>query len=102
MTVALVIEVARLMTITEKAVRVHQKEAERREASDSLNSAYNSWKHENGVEHVERDTLEWVQMMHSTRNAYEHLTRAKNRERHARKALSDAIARSGLADKASL
>ena len=89
-------DISDLLSIADRAVTVQRAEIERRNARNNLNFAYRDWKHRNGIDHVNRDSLEWIQMMVATKPEHEILTRAKQRERNARKRLNDAVRRSGV------
>lgn len=84
---------ADLLKVADAAFRWQLAEEARREAADNLDRAYGEWKHRHDIYHVDRDSLDWIRMMHATRSLYDVLQRAKNRERHARRRLFVVVAR---------
>lgn len=82
-----------LTDIASRALDVEQFEQQRKADRTVLISAYNKWKNKNRIEHVERDSLEWVQMMVATKREYEQFEAAKKSERNAKRRLTTAIKR---------
>ncbi|MEN5300094.1 hypothetical protein ABE530_17360 [Brucella sp. TWI559] len=82
-----------LTDIASRALDVDQFESQRKADRKVLLYAYNKWKNKNQIEHVERDSLEWVQMMVATKREYEQFEAAKNDERNAKRRLQTAIKR---------
>lgn len=82
-----------LTDIASRALDVEQFERQRKADRTVLVFAYNKWKNKNQIEHVERDSLEWVQMMVATKREYERLEAAKRAEHNAKRRLQTAIKR---------
>lgn len=82
-----------LTDIASRALDVEQFEQQRKADRQALINAYNRWKNKNQIEHVVRDSLEWVQMMVATKREYEQFEAAKCDERNAKRRLQTAIRR---------
>lgn len=82
-----------VLSIAEHAIKAHDAGLRRKEAQIQLSRAYNRWKSKHGIEHVERDTLDWTRMMVATKAPYDALEKAKRAERYARDRLSIAVSR---------
>lgn len=86
-------DITDLLEIAERAIEVRSSENSRRAAREQLTIAYVDWKDRNCTERVERDTLEWVQMMEATKSEYVAFDKAKRAERNARRRLDATICR---------
>jgi hypothetical protein len=82
-----------VLAIAEHAIKAHEAGLRRKEAQIQLSRAYNAWKSKHGIEHVDRDTLDWTRMMVATKTPYDALEKAKRAERYARERLSIAVTR---------
>ena len=82
-----------LLTIAQKAIDAHDAETRRKMAREALDDAYVCWKQNNGIDRVERDTMDWTRMMGATAVAYDVLEDTKRDERNARRRLSTAVLR---------
>jgi hypothetical protein len=86
-------KIALLIDIADRALDVDNFERLRKEEVRRLTHAYEDWKYRNGTPRVERDSLQWVLMMHGTGAEYQRVLDAKRRERNSRKRLETAIRR---------
>lgn len=82
-----------LTDIASRALDVDQFELQRKADREVLVAAYNRWKNKNQIEHVARDSLEWVQMMVATKREYEQLEAAKRDEHNAKRRLKTSVRR---------
>lgn len=82
-----------LVAIAELAITIDELERDRKLKGTDLGNAYEDWKLERGIDHVERDTEEWTAMLSATKLWYEQWTEAKRQEKNARRRLVTAIRR---------
>lgn len=84
-------KISALLNIAACAIEVERLSTNQKMFQGNLNDAYNAYKLQNGIERVERDTIEWIMMMESTKKEYSALVRAKRRVYNARRRLSSAV-----------
>lgn len=77
-------KITRALQIAVAAQAFAQAVRQRQQAKFALETAYNAWKHENGIGYVERHSHEWEAMLAETAGEYLALERAKRRERYYR------------------
>ncbi|WP_313611015.1 hypothetical protein [Rhizobium sp.] len=85
--------ISKLLAIAEKAIEVRDREAARKEARENLNAAYERWKDNHGIEHVETDSAAWNMMMDATEIEYALFANAQTAEKNAKRRLATAIRR---------
>lgn len=83
--------ISKLLAIAEKAIEVSDREAARKEARENLNAAYERWKDDHGIEHVETDSAAWNMMMDATEMEYARFSVAQSAEKNAKRRLATAI-----------
>jgi len=86
-------DLSSILAIAEQAIKAHEAGLRRKEAQIHLSRAYTAWKNKHGIEHVERDTLDWTRMMVATKAPFDALEKAKRAERYARERLAIAVTR---------
>ncbi len=86
-------KIASLIGIAGRALEVDACEQKRRLEDKALRTAYQAWKSRRGIQHVERDSVDWTLMLNDTTPEYFRLGDACRDERNARKRLATAIAR---------
>lgn len=86
-------KIAALIAIAEAAIEADLRETAKKHRKVLLNHAYNRWKNERGIEHVERDSDEWEEMLAETKPEYREFERAKAFEKNSRARLKTAIRR---------
>ena len=82
--------------IADRAIQVDTYATAERYAKEALHEAYDEFKREAEIDHVERDSSDWDLMMEATKPEYEVLQKAKRDHRNARRRLETAIRRHRL------
>jgi len=84
------------MDIATRAIEVDVYARAEQYAKEALHEAYDEFKREAEIDHVERDSSDWDLMMEATKPEYEVLQKAKRDHRNARRRLETAIRRHRL------
>jgi len=86
-------KIAALIDVAARALDLDFEEDAQNAAQADLDHAYRAWKDARGLARVERDSIEWENMMLATAEVYADLERAKRKARNAKKRLRTAVAR---------
>ncbi|WP_432475253.1 hypothetical protein ACRRRS_14780 [Brucella anthropi] len=84
---------SQLIEIAEKAIELDRHERDVRFYSDALGSGYDQFKEDRGIQHIERGTPEWAEMMEVTKPDFAKQEDAKRHARNAKRRLQTAIRR---------
>lgn len=94
MTAAFTKHLACLMQIAGLAVELVEAEEAFRDAKSDLNAAYNRFKYDRAIDHVDRDTPQWDTMMVLTRPEFAAASKARRRAYSVKRKLRAAVLRS--------
>lgn len=86
-------KIAAMIDVAAKAIEADWHEDALNAAQADLDDAYRAWKEARGLGRIERDTIEWENMMLSTAEVYADLEKAKRVCRNAKKRLRTAVAK---------
>lgn len=84
-----------LLEIAGRAIEAQVCTHKRQTSQEVLRVAYRAWKHEAGVDQIERESDAWHEMMRATVEEYQLSQLAKRQEYNAKRRLSTAICKYG-------